>query len=123
MNKILKNIGLFILLVILAWPLTYVASWIYKNTISFPVGGSFLGFDPYLFGGFFIVLVLLLSLYFGLIIRKIAISIGAVVVVDIILLLIFSGVWLEYQIILIFSSILGWLLGEGILWAYKKLKK
>lgn len=123
MNKILKNIGLFFLLAILAWPLTYFAAWIYQNIINFPVGGSFLGFDPYLFGGFFMVLLLLSSLYISLVVQKKVIGIVLVVILFIIFSVVFSGVWSQFIFILLGSSILGWLLGEGILWSYNKLKK
>jgi len=122
LKKILTNLGLLILLLVLCFPITYLFGFIYKGVVTHPMSLSFWGPDPYLFGGFLMSVMFTLSIYLTLSLKRLW-AIIACIILNVAMLYVFQGVWLEDLIILVASSIAGYLLAELLKFSYHKLKK
>ena len=119
MSKYLKGFILFIAVIVLMIIFTPVFGELYKAIVNRPMSAGFWGPDPKLFSGFLMAYVffipLILTIFGGK--NKYWIIIALVAVE----LLFFFGAW-EAVIIDAVTALIGWLLGEGILFGYRKLK-
>jgi hypothetical protein len=105
-----KKILFLLVLLILLFPLTYLFSEFYKIIISHPVSSFFWGPDPYLFAGFLMSFLLLLSLFF-VAIFKFFIALILIVILNLGVFIFFKGVWFEDLVLLIISVWVGFVIG------------
>ncbi len=122
LKKLFLKLLLLIFLILLVYPLTYLSAWIYKSFAYWPVGGGFLSLDPYIFAGFLMSSLFILALFLTLNLRLI-ISILILIILNIIALTFFWGIWMEDLIILSASLWLGLVLGGLIKLTANKFKK
>lgn len=119
MDKYLKGFILFVTIIVLIIIFTPVFGELYSVIINRPMSAGFWGPDPKLFSGFLMAYVffipLILTIFGG---KNKYWIIVALVAVE---LLFFFGAW-EAVIIDAIAAIIGWLLGEGILLVYKKVR-
>ena len=115
-KKILLKLLLLILLLILLFPLTYILAWGYKSFVYWPVGGGFLSFDPYIFAGFLMALLLLSSLFLTISFKTLS-AFVLLVILNGLVVWFFFGTWLEDLILLSLSLWLGFAIG----WILKKI--